>query len=106
MRSGSGQGHQCVYVQSAMKSFSFIPFIIILILFSILFWTKLPETKNKSFDEIYRIFKIEQTTAYEVRDDVIAGHMILLLFLFYYYYTSGICLQVESLMKQPEKNKV
>lgn len=66
------------FIQSAMKSFSFIPFIIILILFSILFWIKLPETKNKSFDEIYRIFKIEQTTAYEV----------------------------ESLMKQPEKNKV
>ena len=40
-----------------MKSFSFIPFIIILVLFGVLFWIKLPETKNKTFDEIYRIFQ-------------------------------------------------
>ena len=39
-----------------LKAYSFIVFIGTLTLFGVIIWFKLPETKNKSYEEIYRHF--------------------------------------------------
>ena len=43
----------------AMGAYSFTIFIVFLVVFGIYIWKKLPETKNKTYEELYREFKIE-----------------------------------------------
>jgi len=44
--------------QEYLGAYSFLVFTAIIITFAVFFWLKLPETKNRSFDEIYRILGI------------------------------------------------
>ena len=45
-----------IFFQNALGPYSFIVFIFIVLGFGVFFFLKLPETKNKSYDDIYRIF--------------------------------------------------
>ena len=42
-----------------MGPYSFTLFIAFLVVFGIYIWKKLPETKNKTYEELYREFRIE-----------------------------------------------
>lgn len=45
-------------VQMGMGPYSFTVFIVILVLFGVYIWKYLPETKNKTYEELYRKFHI------------------------------------------------
>ena len=48
----------CLF-QTGMGPYSFTLFIAFLVVFGIYIWKKLPETKNKTYEELYREFRIE-----------------------------------------------
>lgn len=50
--------HMCNF-QLATGAYSFLIFIFFLLVFGAFLWKFLPETKNKTYDEIYRIFNAE-----------------------------------------------
>ena len=58
-------------LQMVVGSYSFIPFIIILFIFGTFFFRKLPETKNKSYSEIYEDMGLEELAkeAHKEEDD-------------------------------------
>ena len=44
------------YFQNVLGPYSFIVFIFIILGFGIFFYMKLPETKNRTYDDIFQIF--------------------------------------------------
>jgi sugar porter (SP) family MFS transporter len=61
-------------MQTAMQAYSFTPFIAILILFWIFLFWKLPETKNKTYEEIYQIFQMEEEDELE-KPETVGGRL-------------------------------
>ena len=56
LRTRTGTHWSRIFFQNALGPYSFIVFIFIVLGFGVFFFLKLPETKNKSYDDIYRIF--------------------------------------------------
>jgi SP family facilitated glucose transporter-like MFS transporter 1 len=45
-------------MQTALENYTFLPFSVFLALFWVFTYKKVPETKNKTFDEIATLFRI------------------------------------------------
>jgi len=58
-------------IQLGLKDYCFVPFIVSLILFLIFLWRTLPETKNKSFDEIYEMLGAKDDEKEEANGNLI-----------------------------------
>jgi len=57
-------------MQGAFKDFSFVPFAILLALFWIFTYKKVPETKNRTFEEIATIFRNNDLYAAKSSEEV------------------------------------
>ena len=65
----------CCVIQKAIKEYTFIIFLVLMILFTIFVYFKVPETKNKTFEEIASMFQPGgDIEGEEVLDDEDVGH--------------------------------
>ena len=51
-------------MQTALENYTFLPFSVFLALFWVFTYKKVPETKNKTFDEIATLFRIGHRQRY------------------------------------------
>ncbi len=50
----------CIFFfQTMLENYTFLPFSVFLAIFWVFTYKKVPETKNKTFDEIATLFKIQ-----------------------------------------------
>ncbi|UYV74406.1 SLC2A4 [Cordylochernes scorpioides] len=52
-------------MQKALKGYSFLPFVVLLVIFILLTYRYLPETKNKTFEEISALFRRRKSVSVE-----------------------------------------
>ena len=51
-----------------LENYTFLPFSVFLAIFWVFTYKKVPETKNKTFDEIATLFKIQNKQKYVLQD--------------------------------------
>ena len=54
-----------------LENYTFLPFSVFLAIFWVFTYKKVPETKNKTFDEIATLFKIQNKQKYVLPDKFI-----------------------------------
>ena len=52
------------HFQTMLENYTFLPFSVFLAIFWVFTYKKVPETKNKTFDEIATLFKIQNKQKY------------------------------------------
>ena len=52
------------FFQTMLENYTFLPFSVFLAIFWVFTYKKVPETKNKTFDEIATLFKIQNKQKY------------------------------------------
>jgi len=57
-------------MQRGMGAYSFTVFIALLVLFGVYLFFKLPETKNKSYDEIYQLFQTNEAAHVDAENNI------------------------------------
>ena len=57
-----------IHFQRYLGAYSFLPFAFTVAVFGVFTWWQLPETKNKTIDELYKILSIDDTHE-DVTDD-------------------------------------